>query len=358
MKHTNLPHWRNPLTSSEPGKESFFDQWVRRTAKIESWRKVLVSSLLFFYGLFHRRHWFSASPARLDCAAPKCGFCDWKEGCCRWESLIRETTAELSKSYKNGRMGSFASFASWDSANLNLKHDRQLQWPPHINRADRKSQVRQCLCFCTADFCISFAYKSAEQKRKHCLTWDFLSAPHIKQGFLSPACGETDMHSRQTQSRGTRTRERQALKRRFCVNNRVRKLNLGWCFMASKVAFSWPSVNRFGKNIWGHMTLGQVKIVPNFCQFGPQGAEKHNFWKKKNANPNYITGLCTLYKTKHNSHNEWRESCGDRNRKPPPLPSPPRTPGKLANLNKIRGSMLNGRVTRNSIRSKHYSVLE
>ena len=45
-------------------------------------------------------------------------------------------------------------------------------------RADRKShaQVRQCLGFCRADFWSSLAYASAEQKPKHCLTWDFLSA--------------------------------------------------------------------------------------------------------------------------------------------------------------------------------------
>ena len=32
------------------------------------------------------------------------------------------------------------------------------------SRADRKSQVRQCLGFCTADFLFSLSYKSAEQK--------------------------------------------------------------------------------------------------------------------------------------------------------------------------------------------------
>ena len=37
-------------------------------------------------------------------------------------------------------------------------------------RADRKSQVRQCLSFCTADFWPALAYESAEQKPKHCLT--------------------------------------------------------------------------------------------------------------------------------------------------------------------------------------------
>ena len=37
------------------------------------------------------------------------------------------------------------------------------------SRADKKSQVRQCLGFCTADIWSSFAYKSAEQKSNHCL---------------------------------------------------------------------------------------------------------------------------------------------------------------------------------------------
>ena len=32
-------------------------------------------------------------------------------------------------------------------------------------RADRKSQVRQCLSFCTADFWSLLAYKSAEQPK-------------------------------------------------------------------------------------------------------------------------------------------------------------------------------------------------
>ena len=32
-----------------------------------------------------------------------------------------------------------------------------------------------------------------------------------------------------------------------------------------KVAFSWPSVDRFGKYLGGLITLGQVKSVPNFC---------------------------------------------------------------------------------------------
>ena len=38
------------------------------------------------------------------------------------------------------------------------------------NRADRKSQVRQCSGFCTADFLSSLAYQSAEQNPKHYLT--------------------------------------------------------------------------------------------------------------------------------------------------------------------------------------------
>ena len=43
---------------------------------------------------------------------------------------------------------------------------------------------------------------------------------------------------------------------------RVRLFNVG---LAAKVAFSCPSVDRFGKFFGGLMTLGQVKSVPNFC---------------------------------------------------------------------------------------------
>ena len=64
------------------------------------------------------------------------------------------------------------------------------------------------------------------------------------------------------------------------VITRVRKLNLCCWFLASKVAFSWPSVDRFGKNFGRLMTLGQVKISPNFCSFGPQRAEKRNIWRR------------------------------------------------------------------------------
>ena len=39
-----------------------------------------------------------------------------------------------------------------------------------MGRADRKSQVGQCLCFCTADFWSSLAYESTKQKHKHCLS--------------------------------------------------------------------------------------------------------------------------------------------------------------------------------------------
>ena len=38
------------------------------------------------------------------------------------------------------------------------------------NRTDRKSQVKQCLGFSTADFLSSLTYESAEQKPEHCLT--------------------------------------------------------------------------------------------------------------------------------------------------------------------------------------------
>ena len=41
-------------------------------------------------------------------------------------------------------------------------------------------QVRHCLGFSTADFGSSLAYESAEEKPKHCLTRDFLSALTIR----------------------------------------------------------------------------------------------------------------------------------------------------------------------------------
>ena len=53
-------------------------------------------------------------------------------------------------------------------------------------RADKKSQVRQYLGFGTADFWSSLAYESAEQKPKHCLTWDFLSALLMMLHFALP----------------------------------------------------------------------------------------------------------------------------------------------------------------------------
>ena len=43
-------------------------------------------------------------------------------------------------------------------------------------RADRKSQVKQSLGFCTAYFWPSLACESAEQKPKHCQIWGFPSA--------------------------------------------------------------------------------------------------------------------------------------------------------------------------------------
>ena len=45
----------------------------------------------------------------------------------------------------------------------------------------------------------------------------------------------------------------------------VRLFNVGLHFLAAKVAFSWPSVDRFGKFWGGFMTLGQVKSLQNFC---------------------------------------------------------------------------------------------
>ena len=72
------------------------------------------------------------------------------------------------------------------------------------------------------------------------------------------------------------------------VTIRVRQLNLGWCFFALKVAFSWPSVDIFSKKIWGLMS--EVKSVPNFCSFCPESGDTQHL-KGKNANLNYNAGL-------------------------------------------------------------------
>ena len=50
-------------------------------------------------------------------------------------------------------------------------------------RSDRKSQVKQCLSFCTADFWSLLAYESAVQNPKHCLTCDFHLALVSTQPF-------------------------------------------------------------------------------------------------------------------------------------------------------------------------------
>ena len=47
-------------------------------------------------------------------------------------------------------------------------------------------------------------------------------------------------------------------------------------FSASKVVFSWPSVDILGKHFGGLVILGQAKSVPNFCSFRPVRAEKRN----------------------------------------------------------------------------------
>jgi len=53
-----------------------------------------------------------------------------------------------------------------------------------MTRGIRKSQVRQCYGFCTADFWSSLAYESAEQNSKNCLTPGFL-IPLVKTLQLS-----------------------------------------------------------------------------------------------------------------------------------------------------------------------------
>ena len=73
----------------------------------------------------------------------------------------------------------------------------------------------------------------------------------------------------------------------------VRNSNLGLWFFPFKCCVSHLSVDRFGKNFEGVMTLGQVKSSPNFCSFAPQRAEKRNIWRRKNTNLNLNSGLCS-----------------------------------------------------------------
>ena len=47
------------------------------------------------------------------------------------------------------------------------------------------------------------------------------------------------------------------------VTSRVRKLNLGWCLLPSKVFMA--VCGQVWKKNWGLMTLGQVISVRNFC---------------------------------------------------------------------------------------------
>ena len=64
-----------------------------------------------------------------------------------------------------------------------------------VTRAERNSQVRQCLGFCSADSLANKHKKSAVQKPKHCPTCDFLSA--LVGKFYNPKatstlqCGDT-----------------------------------------------------------------------------------------------------------------------------------------------------------------------
>ena len=56
----------------------------------------------------------------------------------------------------------------------------QLQQVSEIHRTNVGNlKLGDIEVFCTADFWSSCAYESAEQKPKHCLTWDFLSALHM-----------------------------------------------------------------------------------------------------------------------------------------------------------------------------------
>ena len=76
-------------------------------------------------------------------------------------------------------------------------------------RGSEKSQVRQCLDFCTAYFQSSLACESAGQKPKHCLTWIYcfctpwslffcltwdFSLPLLMAGWLITKKSSSDIH--------------------------------------------------------------------------------------------------------------------------------------------------------------------
>ena len=69
--------------------------------------------------------------------------------------------------YTNKRLVSTMT-APWDPKD----NGTQVRTVPilHYVKSKMKSQVRQCLCFCTADLWSSLAYVSAEHKLKHCIT--------------------------------------------------------------------------------------------------------------------------------------------------------------------------------------------
>ena len=73
---------------------------------------------------------------------------------------------------------------------------------------------------------------------------------------------------------------------RSCIIS-VRNSNLGLCFSPFKCCVSHLSVDRFGKNFEGVMTLGQVNSSPNFCSFGPQRAWETQHLKAKKHKPKF-----------------------------------------------------------------------
>ena len=74
--------------------------------------------------------------------------------------------------------------ADWDTGMNELHYSRGRS--QMISRPDGKSQVRQCLGFCTADFRYSLVYESVVQKPKHCLTLRLLTCTSSDDGSV---CG-------------------------------------------------------------------------------------------------------------------------------------------------------------------------
>ena len=134
-----------------------------------------------------------------------------------------------------------------------------------------ESQVRKCLGFCRSDICSSLAYESAEQKHKHCLTWDFLSALVMylrrHEGWIRcPDQVEQDHHVHAVQIRARHISAGIVIRWKFWKQ---------WYFHILMRKKSWPSSYWPAKNFWfcvliwniyGSPLNGQARLCWLFSQ--------------------------------------------------------------------------------------------